>query len=88
MVAVGDGSDVFTGYARSDEAAAADLNGWLCAQGFSAFFDRNALRPNFRWIPALEETINRYKTVTILAGKHGIGDTRQPAARIAVQSLP
>jgi hypothetical protein len=90
MVAAGDGSDVFISYARSDEAAAAELNGWLCARGFSTFFDRNALRPNLRWVPALEEAINRYKAVAILVGKHGIGDALLPAraARVAVQSLP
>jgi hypothetical protein len=51
MVAAGDGSDVFISYPRSDEATAAELNGWPCAQGFSIFFDRNPLRPNLRFMP-------------------------------------
>ena len=90
MVAAGDGSDVFISYARRDEGAAAELNGWLCARGFSTFFDRNAFRPNLRWVPALEEAINWYKTVAILVGKHGIGDALLPtrAARVSAQSLP
>lgn len=29
--------DVFVGYSRSDEAAAAELNGWLRAQGLRTF---------------------------------------------------
>ncbi len=33
----GDAYDVFLSYAHSDGAAAADLNGWLSAQGLSTF---------------------------------------------------
>ena len=47
--------DVSISYAHSDGGAAGELNGWLCAQGFSTFFDRGALRPGLRWVPALEE---------------------------------
>jgi hypothetical protein len=56
---MGSGYDVFLSYARSD--AAADLNGLLRAQGLSTFFDRSALRPGLRWVPALEEAIGRSK---------------------------
>ena len=43
---MGSGSyDVFVSYSRSDEAAARELDGWLCAQGLRTFFDRSALRP-------------------------------------------
>ena len=73
----GDGYDVFISYAHSDGAAAAELNGWLTAQGFSTFFDRSALRPGLRWVPALEDAIGRSKAVAILVGKHGIGNPQQ-----------
>ena len=65
-------------------AAAAELNGWLCAQGFSTFFDRSALRPGLRWVPALEEAIGRSKAVAILVGKHGIGNTQQYERELAL----
>ena len=32
--------DVFVSYARSDEAAAEELNGWLCAEGFSSLLKK------------------------------------------------
>jgi hypothetical protein len=83
MVAAGDGSDAFISYAHSDEVAAAELNGWLCAQSFSTVFDSNAVRPNLRWVPALEGAISRCNAVVILVSKHGIGNTLL-AARIAV----
>jgi hypothetical protein len=69
--------DVFISYSHGDEAAAHELNNWLCAQGFSTFFDRSALRTGLRWIPALEEVIARSKAVAILVGKHGIGNIQQ-----------
>jgi hypothetical protein len=72
----GDAYDVFVSYARSDETAAAELNGWLCAQGLTTFFDRNALRRGLRWVPALEEAISRSRAVAILVGKRGIGNTQ------------
>ena len=53
--------DVFLSYAHSDGTAAAELNGWLSAQGFSTFFDRIALRPGLRWVPAPEKAIGRPK---------------------------
>ena len=60
-MASGDAYDVFISYAHSDGDAAAELNGWLCAQGLSTFFDRSELRPGLRWVPALEEAIGRSK---------------------------
>jgi TIR domain len=83
-MANGDAYDVFISYARSDEAAALQLNCWLCAEGFSTFFDRNALRPGLRWVPALEEAIGRSKAVAILVGKHGIGNTQQYERELAL----
>jgi WD40 repeat protein/energy-coupling factor transporter ATP-binding protein EcfA2 len=83
-MASGDAYDVFVSYARSDEAAAAELNGWLCAQGFSTFFDRSALRPGLRWVPALEDAIGRSKAVVILLGKHGIGNSQQYERELAL----
>src|SRR5271165_6155598 len=83
-MASGDACDVFVSYARSDEAAAAELNGWLCAQGFSTFFDRGALRPGLRWVPALEDAIGRSKAVAILVGRHGIGNTQQYERELAL----
>jgi hypothetical protein len=79
-----DAYDVFISYARSDQAAAAELNGWLCAQGFSTFFDRSALRPGLPWVPALEEAIGRSKAVAILVGPHGIGNTQQYERELAL----
>ena len=46
-----DGFDVFLSYAHSDGGAAAELNGWLCAQGLHTFFDRRELRPGFLGSP-------------------------------------
>jgi hypothetical protein len=73
----GDAYDVFLSYAHSDGAAAAELNGWLTAQGLPTFFDRNALSPGLRWVPALEDAIGCSKAVAALVGKHGIGNTQQ-----------
>jgi nucleotide-binding universal stress UspA family protein len=70
----GDVYDVFVSYAHSDEAAAAELNGWLRAQGLRTFFDRRELRPGLPWVPALEDAIGRSDAVAILVGKHGIGN--------------
>src|SRR5262245_24066100 len=69
--------DVFLSYARSDGAAAAQLNSWLRARGVRAFFDRSDLRPGLRWVPALEDAINRSDAVAILIGRHGMGNTQQ-----------
>jgi hypothetical protein len=83
-MASADAYDVFISYARSDEASAAELNGWLAGQGFSTFFDRNALRPGMRWVPALEEAIGRSRAVAILAGPHGISNTQQYEGHLAL----
>jgi tetratricopeptide (TPR) repeat protein len=80
----GDRYDVFVSYARSDEAAAAELNGWLNAEGLHTFFDRNELRPGLRWISALEDAISRSHAVAILVGKHGIGNTQQYERELAL----
>ena len=84
LMASGDGYDVFISYARSDGDAAAELNGWLGAQGVSTFFDRSALRPGLRWVPALEEAIGRSRAVAILVGTHGIGNTQQYERELAL----
>jgi hypothetical protein len=76
--------DVFLSYARSDEAAAEELNRWLRAQGLRTFFDRSELRPGLPWVPALEEAINRSRAVAILFGKHGIGNTQQYERQFAL----
>src|SRR5271165_6870192 len=83
-MASGDAYDVFVSYARSDEAAAADLNRWLCAQGLRTFFDRKELRPGLRWVPALEDAIARSKAVAVLVGAHGIGNTQQYERELAL----
>jgi len=83
-MASGDAYDVFVSYARSDEAAAADLNRWLCAQGLRTFFDRSGLRPGLHWVPALEDAIGRSKAVAILVGKHGLGNTQQYERELAL----
>ena len=76
--------DVFLSYARSDGAAAAELNGWLRAQGLRTFFDRTELKPGLRWIPALEDAIQRSRAVAILVGAHGIGNTQQYERELAL----
>ena len=81
----GDASyDVFVSYSRSDEIPAAELNGWLRAHGLSTFYDRGELRPGLRWIPGLEEAIDRSRAVVILFGKHGIGNTQQYERELAL----
>src|SRR5271166_5289350 len=79
-----DAYDVFISYARSDGVAAADLNGWLNDEGLKTFFDRSALRPGLRWIPALEDAIGRSRAVAILVGPHGIGNTQQYERELAL----
>jgi energy-coupling factor transporter ATP-binding protein EcfA2 len=78
------GFDVFLSYARSDGAAATELNGWLRKQGLRTFFDRSELRPGLRWIPALEDAIARSDAVAILVGCHGIGNTQQYERELAL----
>jgi energy-coupling factor transporter ATP-binding protein EcfA2 len=80
----GDSYDVFLSYANSDITDAAELNGWLNAQGLSTFFDRSALNPGLRWVPALEDAIDRSRSVAILVGKHGIGNTQQYERELAL----
>jgi hypothetical protein len=79
-----DGFDVFLSYARSDGAAAAELNSWLRARGFRTFFDRSDLRPGLRWVPALEDAIDRSEAVAILIGRHGMGNTQQYERELAL----
>jgi energy-coupling factor transporter ATP-binding protein EcfA2 len=76
--------DVFLSYARSDGAAAAELNHWLRTQGLRTFFDRGELRPGLPWVPALEEAIKRSRAVAILFGRHGIGNTQQYERQFAL----
>ena len=76
--------DVFISYARNDGDAAAELNGWLSDQGFRTFFDRSALRPGLRWVPALEEAIGLARAVAILVGPHGVGNTQQYERELAL----
>ena len=76
--------DVFLSYARSDGDAAAELNGWLSAQGIKTFFDRKELSPGLRWVPALEDAIGRSKAVAILVGAHGLGNTQQYERELAL----
>ncbi len=71
-------------YARSDGAAAAELDTWLRGQGLHTFFDRSELRPGLRWVPALEEAIGRSDAVAILVGRHGIGNTQQYERELAL----
>src|ERR1700730_10679967 len=78
------GFDVFLSYARSDGAAAAELNGWLRTRGLRTFFDRSELRPGLRWIPALEDAIGRSDAVAILVGRHGLGNTQQYERELAL----
>jgi hypothetical protein len=79
-----DGFDVFLSYARSDGAAAKELNSWLCAHGLRTFFDRSELRSGLRWIPALEDAIGRSDAVAILVGRHGLGNTQQYERELAL----
>jgi hypothetical protein len=75
---VGGGAyDVFVSHALGYGDAAAELNGWLQAQGCTTFFDRRELRPGVRWATALEDAIGRSRAVAILVGPHGIGNTQQ-----------
>ncbi len=83
-MADGGAYDVFISYARSDGDAAAELNGWLRANGFTTFFDRSELRPGLRWVPALEEAISRARAVAILVGRHGLGNTQQYERELAL----
>src|SRR5215468_966225 len=79
-----DGFDVFLSYPRSDGEAAAELNGWLRAQGLRTFFDRSELRPGLPWIPAIEDAIGRSDAVAILVGRHGIGNTQHYERELAL----
>ena len=80
----GDLYDVFVSYSRSDEVDAAELNRWLRSQGLTTFFDRSQLRSGLRWIPALEDAINRSHAVAIVFGRHGIGNTQQYERELAL----
>jgi TIR domain len=79
-----DGFDVFLSYARGDVVAAAELDGWLRAHSLRTFFDRSELRAGLRWIPALEEAIDRSNAVAILVGPHGLGNTQQYERELAL----
>jgi hypothetical protein len=76
-MASGDAHDALISYAHSDGGAAGELNGWLCAQGLSTFFDRRELRPGLSWVPAHEDAIGRSNAFAILVGKHGISNTQR-----------
>src|SRR6185503_5248143 len=76
--------DVFLSYAHSDGVVAGQLNAWLRAHAVRTFFDRSELRPGLRWIPALEDAIDRSDAVAILVGRHGIGNTQQYERELAL----
>jgi energy-coupling factor transporter ATP-binding protein EcfA2 len=78
------GFDVFLSYAHRDEVEAAELNGWLRAQGLRTFFKRSELRPGLRWLPALEDAIGRSGAVAILVGRDGFGNTQQYERELAL----
>ena len=83
-MASGDAYDVFLSYARSDGAAAAELNGWLCAQGLRTFFDRSELRRAFGGSRRSKTRSAAPSAVAILVGKHGIGNTQQYERELAL----
>jgi hypothetical protein len=70
-MASGDAFDLFISYTRSDENAAAKLNGCLFAQSLRIVFDRSGLGPGLRSAAALEDaswTIQRRRVPRWQAG--------------------
>jgi hypothetical protein len=67
--------DVFVSYARWDWPHAADIVAALRARGLKSFFDRSSLPPGLPWVQALEQAIGASKSVVVLIGPSGFGNT-------------
>jgi TIR domain len=76
--------DVFISYSRADSRDAAEIDRLLRANGLSSFFDRRNLDAGLPWFRALEKAISAAKTVIVLIGPHGFGNTQQYERELAV----
>src|SRR5262245_6571307 len=74
----GDNSfDVFISYARTDDRHARDIDSELSRRGLKTFIDRRSLDPGLPWVPALEKAMSQCKSVVVLIGPAGFGNTQQ-----------
>src|SRR5262249_6390325 len=83
-MAVGETYDVFISYSRADGRHAAEIDSTLCSNRLSSFFDRRNLAPGLPWIRALEQAIDAAKSVIVLIGPRGLGNTQQYERELAI----
>jgi energy-coupling factor transporter ATP-binding protein EcfA2 len=76
--------DVFVSYSRADWQHAAEIDSVLRANGLRSFFDRRNLAPGLPWVRALEQAIGAAKTVIVLIGPRGLGNTQQYERELAL----
>jgi WD40 repeat protein/TPR repeat protein len=69
--------DVFISYSRLDKRHAAEIESILRARGLKSFFDRRNLPAGLPWVRELERAIGNAKSVIVLIGPHGFGNTQQ-----------
>ena len=75
--------DVFVSYARVDGRHAEDIVSALQARGLKPFFDRRDMTPGLPWVRALEQVIGACKSVIVLIGPRGFGNTQQYERELA-----
>ena len=76
--------DVFVSYSRADWRHAAEIDSVLRAKGLRSFFDRRNLAPGLPWVRALEQGIGAAKSVIVLIGPRGLGNTQQYERELAL----
>jgi WD40 repeat protein len=69
--------DVFISYSRAHARHAVDIDLVLRQKGLRTFFDRSNLPAGLPWVRAVEQAIVAAKTVVVLIGSGGLGNTQQ-----------
>ena len=70
--------DVFLSHNSKDKPVVRQIQGMLEARGLKVWIDEKDLVPGRRWIPALEDAIQKTITFAVCIGENGIGPWVRP----------